>query len=176
MKKILLVIVAALVSACQSYSLGRYTPSVDNQLYLRGLAPAQINVSEFTATTPDDKDILCVGRIYIRTQDDETFSKFIQNALTSELKLAGVYSPNAKTTLSGKLEHIDASYHRSQWEMTLRITSSNGKSAIFSDVYPYHKGFYDSACMLPAQAFIPAVQDLIKKIVTSQEFKGLIQN
>lgn len=176
MKKIFLVIIAALISACQSYSLGRYTPGVDNQLSLRSLAPAQINVSEFTAATSDDKDILCAGRIYIRTQDDETFSKFIQNAMTSELKLAGIYSPNAKTTLSGKLEHIDASYHRSQWEMTLIITSSNGQSATFSDVYPYHKGFFDSACMLPAQAFVPAVQDLIKKIVTSQEFKGLIQN
>lgn len=176
MKKITIVLASILITACQTYSLGRYTSSVDNVLPLRNLSQNSINVSEFSSAIPEQKEILCVGRIYIRTQDGEEFSKFIEKSIVSELKMAGVYSPNAKTTLSGKLEHIDASYTRGQWEITLTLTSSNGKSATFREEYHYPKGYFDSACMLPSQAFVPAVQDLINKIVTSNEFNDLIHN
>jgi hypothetical protein len=174
MKTFLIVVMALLLSACQSYSFGRYTTSTNNLETLRLLSPKSINVSGFSATTPNHTEILCVGRIYIKTQDGEEFTKFIEKALVSELKMAGVFSTNAKTTISGKLEYIDASYVSGSWEMTLKLTSSNGKSAVFKEKYSYPRGTFDSACMLPTQAFVPAVQDLISKILTSEEFKTLI--
>jgi len=154
------------LSACQTYTMGRYTSSVDNVLALRKLSPKTVNVSAFSAVTPDNKEILCVGRIYIRTQDGEDFSKFIEKSLISEMKMAGIYSPDAKTTISGILEHVDASYGQGRWELKLTLKSSNGKTATYSDEYQYPRGLADSACMIPAQAFVPAVQDLINKIVT----------
>jgi hypothetical protein len=174
MKKLTAAIILAIgLSACQSYTFGRYTSSVDNVIAIRKLSPNTLNVAEFSALVPNDKEILCVGRIYIQTQDGEDFSKFIQKSLVSELKMAGVYSATAKTTISGVLEHVDASYNRSQWELKLTLKSSNGKTATYYNEYKYPQGYFDSACMLPAQAFVPAVQDLINKIVTSDSFAEL---
>lgn len=166
-------IMACSLYGCQTYTFGRYTSSVDNVVALREVSQKSINVSDFTSKTDHSNEILCVGRIYIRTQDGEDFSKFIEKALVSELKMAGAYSPKGQTTLSGVLEHVDASYTRGRWEMRLTLRSSNGKSATFSSEHPYPRGTFDSACMIPAQAFVPAVQDLIHKIVTSAEFAEL---
>jgi len=162
------------LSACQTYPMGRYTSSVDNVLALRKLSPKTVNVTNFSAATPDDKEILCVGRIYIRTQDGEDFSKFVEKAFVSELKMAGIYSSDAKTTISGVLDHIDASYNQGRWELKLTLKSSNGKTATYYEEYQYPRGTFDSACLIPAQSFVPAVQDLVNKIVTSKEFEELL--
>jgi len=56
------------------------------------------------------------------------------------------------------------------------ISSSNGKSVAVSNHYAFSGNFVgEVACNQTAQALMPAVQDLISKIVRHSEFSGLLR-
>ena len=58
----------------------------------------------------------------------------------------------------------------------MTVKSTNGRSLMVADDYSYDTSFVaEKACALTAQAFGPAVQTLIGKLVYHQEFAGLVK-
>lgn len=176
MKKILILFaVAVLASGCSTYSASRYSISTDNVMALRSLNGKTINVGAFSATIPGQKEIMCRGVGPIKTPDGEPFAEFIRKALLDELKISNSYSSLAPVTITGNLDAIDFSSNSGNWNLALTITASNGKSMSVSESYGYTSSFYgETACNQTAQAFMPAVQNLIGKVVRSSEFVALI--
>ncbi|MEW6119585.1 MAG: hypothetical protein AB1593_05820 [Pseudomonadota bacterium] len=109
-----------------------------------------------------------------------SFEAYIQKALADELKVAGKFDEKSpKITLSGVVEQLAFSSSRGltggSWDIGLRVTSSNGKSTFISEHYEFNSGFIaDTACKQTAEAYYPAVQNLIGKLVKSPEFIGLV--
>jgi hypothetical protein len=119
---------------------------------------------------------MCRGVGPIKTPDGQTFENFIKKALVDELKIAEAYSNSATITLTGNLDAIDFSSNSGTWNLALTVNSSNGHSLSASENYSYTTSFYgETACNQTAQALMPAVQNLIGKVVQNNEFRKLIQ-
>lgn len=148
-------------------------------LALKGLNATGVYVGNFTEPAKDD--VKCRGIGTMRLQDGATHAQYIRNALADELKVAGAYANHpARVTITGALVEIDSSSglgsNNGRWSMTLRLQSSNGASLTTSSDYNFRAGFAaTAACNNVAQAFVPAVQDIIGKAVASPDFAALIR-
>lgn len=171
------VLIASLgiLSGCSTYSAARYSSNADNVVALRSLNGKVINIGAFSATNPGETEIMCRGVGPIKTPDGEPFSDFVRKALVDELKFAGAFSAIAPVTLTGNLDAIDFSSGSGSWNLALTVKSSNGRSMTASEQYAFTTSFYgETACNQTAQALMPAVQNLIGKIVRSSEFVSLM--
>lgn len=160
---------------CNTRSVHRYSSSVDNVLALRAIPDIRVNVGEFEEIPHNKFEISCRAFSPITTPDQESYASYIKKALSDELKMAGVYSEDSPLVLRGQINKLDFSSDQGFWEIHLLLMSSNNKGALYKEKYLYQTGFDGNvACRQTAQTFAPAVQNLINKIVTSQEFKSLI--
>lgn len=165
----------AVLGGCATYAAPRYTVSADDVVSLRALGGKMVNVGKFTSTKPGLKEIACRAVGPITTQDGEPFSEFIRRALADELKIAGVYSTNAAIVLTGNLNSIDYSSATGKWDLSLTVNSSNGKSLTATEDYNYATSYAGvTACNQTAQALVPAIQNLIGKIVGNPKFRTLL--
>jgi hypothetical protein len=165
----------SVLAGCSTYSAARYSSNADNVVALRSLNGKAVNIGAFSATKPGEKEIMCRGVGPIKTPDGEAFSDFVRKALVDELKLAGSFSAAAPVTLTGNLDAIDFSSASGGWNLALTVKSSNGKSMTASEEYAFTTSFYgETACNQTAQALMPAVQNLVGKIVRSSGFASLL--
>ena len=178
MKNIASLLIAASLLAlggCSTYAVSRYSPNADNIVALRSLGGKMVNVGPFTATKPGEREIMCRAVGPIKSPDGEAFSDFVRKALVDELKLAGNFSANAPVTLTGNLDAIDYSSMNGSWNLALTVKSSNGRSMSVSEQYAFTSSWYgETACNQTAQALMPAVQNLVGKIVRSPDFVQLL--
>jgi hypothetical protein len=175
LQKVVLAIIVITVSGCSTYAVNRYSVSTDNVVSLRALNGTKLNIGEFTSSDPSKTEIMCRGVGPIKTPDGQTFENFIKKAFTDELKIAEVYSSSSPVTLSGNLDAIDFSSNSGNWELELTVKSTNGESISVTENYSYTTSFLgETACNQTAQALVPAVQNLIGKIVRSSEFNSLV--
>ena len=163
---------------CSTYLSPRYAIEPDNTMALRNLNAGDIGVAAFTG--PDEFSSSCRGGGPISPPDGITFAEYIREALADELKVAGLYNKQSpKVTLSGKIDTLDFSTNKGvtggEWNISITLTSSNGKSMVSSEHYEFKAGFVgETACKQTAEAFMYAVQNLMAKVITSDEFKGLL--
>lgn len=180
MKGLIVLVALLALGGCSTYSASRYSISADNVVALRALDGKEMQVGEFTSSIKgkngtDLTEIMCRGVGPIKTPDGESFAQYIKKALIDEMKIAEVYSASAPITLSGNLDTVDFSSSGGYWQVGLTLRSSNGKSVSIDERYPYQSSFYgETACNQTAQAFMPAVQNLVGKAVRSPEFAALI--
>ena len=178
MKKIAVFLCAITLSGCSTYMPQRYSISADNNVALKSLRAGNINVGEFKG--PANFNNQCRGAGPIAPPDNLSFAAYIQKALTDELKVAGKYNDKTPAvTLTGEVEQLDFSSSRGltggTWDIGLRLKSSNGKSMSATEHYEFNSGWIaDMACKQTAEAYLPAVQDLIGKLVKSPEFEALV--
>lgn len=105
----------------------------------------------------------------IETPHGESFATYLRDALVSELKTAGVYSDAAPVMLTGVIESIQLSHstQQAEWRIVLTVYSSSGISVQVEERHPLSEK--------PSEAFMPAVQDLIAKLVHDPRFKELVR-
>lgn len=178
MKKFAVLFIALALSACSTYTPQRYSISADNNVALKAIPAGNINVGQFNDAASFNSNCRAVGPI--APPDSMSFAGYIQKALADELKVAGKFDDKApKTTLSGSIEQLSFSSSRGlvggSWDIGLKLNSSNGKSMIVTEHYEFNSGFDGfTACKQTAEAFYPAVQNLIGKLVKSPEFVALV--
>jgi hypothetical protein len=106
---------------------------------------------------------------------------YIRKAFEDELKVAGIYAAaSPRATISGTVKKLEFSSSRGltggSWDIEILLNSSNGRTLPVAEHYEFESGFVaDTACKQTAEAYFPAVQNLIGKAVRSPEFKALIQ-
>lgn len=172
---IILLIAIILLSGCSTYSASRYSMSADNVVALRTHDGKTINVGPFSSTKGVHSEIMCRAVGPIKTPDGESFSEYIRKALIDELRIANVFSPAAPVTLTGNLDQIDFDSNMGYWNLELTVKSSNAKVMTVTENYSYTTSFFgETACNQTAQALMPAVQNLVGKIVRSPDFLSLI--
>lgn len=126
---------------------------------------------------PSSYDSSCRLMGPIQASDGMSIPQFVEKAFNDEFKFASVYS-DAGTALTGTLTKIEFSstsgLTNGWWDLGLTLTSSNGKTMSAENRYEFKSGFDAiTACNQTAQALGPAVQDLIKKVVSDPSFSSL---
>ena len=180
-RAILITIVAIAMSACSSYMAPRYGVSTDNVLFLKQYArtsSVKVKVNEFTASKDVKQEIMCRLAGPVRPSAGTTFQEYIREALVNELLLAEAYSTDADITIDGVLESIDfdTSGENAEWFIKLKL-SSNGFNTFTID----HEADFSTtwaaerACAEIAYSLVPAVQDLIEKIINHPEFEKIFR-
>lgn len=167
------------LSACATPVTPRYSVGTDNVLALKAMNTSGVYVGEITEPAQDDVKCRGIGRM--RMQDGDSHAGYIRRALADELKVAGAYSNQpARITLTGDLAAIDSSSglgsSKGRWSMTLNLRSSNGATMTVTNDYNFRSGFSaPAACNNVAQAFVPAVQDLIGAAIANPAFAALVR-
>jgi hypothetical protein len=181
MKKIFLIALLTLtLTGCQTFNAQTYGVSADTNYAIKMLKINEaISVGEFSLNKSFDTSCRAVGPITL--PNNLTFQGYVKKALEDELKIAGAYAhQNSKVLLTGKINKLDMSSSkgitRGYWDIDLTIQSSNGKSLTVSEYYEFQSGFEgNTACQNTANAVMPAVQNLIGKVIKSPQFKDLMQ-
>ncbi len=170
---------AILLGACSTYTTPRYSISADTNVGLKAIGSTNIGVGGFTG--PASFDSACRGAGPIAPPDGITHTEYLRKALEDELKVAGAFgAANARVVISGAVNKLVFSSSRGltggTWDLDVTLTSSNGKKLSAMEHYEFQSGFVaDTACKQTAEAYLPTVQNLIRKIVLSPEFKTLVQ-
>lgn len=176
MKKIILALLVAVSgTGCETFTTSRYSVSVDNIQALKEFKGSQVKVGNFSSVVPGLSTTPC-GRLGpIKTPDGEPYAEYIRKALVDELKISEIYSNDASVTLTGQLNTLDFSSKRGNWNISLTVASTNGRTLTVNENYKYATSFLgETAFNQTAQALMPAVQDLIGKLVRGSEFKSLL--
>ncbi len=177
-KIIKLVVLGALVSymsGCSTYTTNNYGISTENIELMKQLSGKQFSVNSFTATKPGVTTIQCRGAGPVSNQNKKPFESYITEAFISELKLAGIYSESSSIKIDGVVEKLDfgSNVGAGKWVFDVKVSSGNS-SFIVNSEYPFSTNWVaDKACQQVAQAFQPAVQKLIRDIVSNPAFKDL---
>jgi hypothetical protein len=163
-------------AGCSSYAVPRYGVSVTNVAALKKTGAQKVNVGTFIATGGSRSDITCRAVGPIKTPDERPFEEYIRKALIDELQVAEIYSESGPITLTGTLDKVDFSSTEGKWHLALTVKSSNGRSVTIAHDHDYETAFIaEKACALTAQAFGPAVQVLIGKLVHNPQFAELVK-
>jgi hypothetical protein len=166
-------------AGCSTYMAPRYSISPDVDLALKSAGKTGVGLGDFTS--PTDLDCMCRAAGPLGVPDGLTHVAYIKRALEDELKLAGMYSAQSpRVTLTGVVTKLAFSstsgLTHGWWDIELQLKSSNGKSLTTSEHYEFQSGFDAlTACKQTAEAYMPAVQDLMLKTVSAPEFKTLLE-
>lgn len=171
----LLLLAGLFLAGCESYSAPRYGVSADDVVALRAMAPTKVKVGPFTEPKQSVGGCRMAGPI--TAGDGMGFAAYIGKALSDELKVAGLYDDSAPVTLTGTIDNLAFSSSVAFWDIALTVRSSNGKSVSVNEHYEFPSSFTAAAgCQRVANAYFPAVQDLLQKLVKSPDFRSLLQN
>jgi hypothetical protein len=171
--------VVAFLGACSTYTTPRYSISADTNVALKSFDATTVGIGNFSG--PTSFESFCRGAGPLAPVDGISYYEYIRRALETELKVAGIYTETAPhVVLSGTITRLEFSSSRSitggSWDIGLTLESSNGRSFSTSEYYTFESGFIaDTACKQTAEAFMPAVQDLIGKTVQAPDFRALLQ-
>jgi hypothetical protein len=177
MKKTIILVSILFLSSCSAFMIQRYNISVDNVVALKKIGVGNIYVGAFKKQSRFEENCRTMGPVL--PPANMTFETYIRKALIDELKFAGIFDEKTpKVILSGMIKQLTfsaASTTLGSWDIGLLVNSSNGKSIYVIEHYEFDSGFSgQTACKQTASAFLPAVQNLIGKLVKSPEFKGLV--
>ena len=164
------------LSGCTTMTTARYSVSIDNNQALKAYAGSAVKLGSLALGTEYEANCRLAGPI--KAIDNKTIDQFVLKAINDEFKFANIYSETG-STLTGTLTKVafssSAGLTNGWWDLGIKLDSSNGKSMVASNKYEFKSGFDAmTACNHTAQALGPAVQDLIKAVVTDPQFKGLI--
>lgn len=180
MKRIIALTGIALLAGCITITPGRYSTLVDNQQALKKYAGSQARVTAMlTPVHYSGSCRLVAGKIL--GPDGMSIAQYVQKAFNDELKTANIYSDSGVSFVGSLTEINFSSGHRGVlasgwWDLSLSLNSGNGKSIKVANRYEFESSLDPHvACDRTARALTPAVQDLIKKVVTNPQFGTLLR-
>ena len=168
-----LIVAATLLTGC-AYNASPYGASVQNVDAIKAAGIKPVAVEKFQSSKPGLTSITCRAAGPVTVVPN--FETYIEKALIDELKLAGAYDAASTLKLSGKLEEVDFSSGMTdgKWLFTLTLSNSKNDSFTTKSTMNFSGSFVaDKACQEVAQAFGPAVQQLIRDVVKNPQFKKL---
>ncbi len=172
-------IIAALFSACSHVS-PRYGVSGNNIEALRTSLAAtdtKVAVGSFTTFEPGLSSITCRAVGPVSPSDGLTYEKYIEQAIISELKIAGAFAADSPARLDARLDYVTFSSNigAGKWQIDMTFQGPGIAPFTLNTVYLFSTNFVgDVACTQVANALPAAVQDLIGKLIAHPSFNQLV--
>lgn len=169
-----------LVAGCANFTADRYSPQVGNLEVLRKVGSKPVGVAAFSSTQKADDgqnvSILKCRGAPISPPDNATYAKYVQNALINELQMGSLYDSSSPRQLSGNLDFIDLDSINGNWRIQLTVKSNNGAQYTVEDRYKFRSNVVgDFACNQTSNALMPAVQNIISKVIQHAQFSSLLR-
>jgi hypothetical protein len=163
-----------LLAGCETFSIHNYSLSNKNtDAIISAMNTGRVSsiaVGEFSASSPGQFELSCGTNKQIRTPQHIPFEKYVREALIAELKKADAYSLDqieADRVITGHLDKFRFNADSGGWDIDLTIRFRSGESFTVTESY-----LIDStSCQDITAAALPAVQDLIYKVITHPTFQ-----
>jgi len=174
------IMLATALSGCETTNSIPYKASVTNVISIQQTLQEKgkkVSIGTISLAPGVEESPLCRLMGPVVVAPGKTLPTYIKEAFQEELFMAQVYSPNAPTVIDGRLEKLSfSSISPANWEITLSVKSNVSDGYTVSAKYPFDTSYTAmSACKNVADAFGPAVQDLIKQVVTHPQFGSLVK-
>ncbi|QFT53330.1 hypothetical protein [Microbulbifer sp. THAF38] len=177
--KALSIIYTTLYMVGCGYVTANYGATPENVNAIKAAGEGRVSVNKFSSVSgKEHTSIGCRAAGPIKNQNDQTFESYIHNAFINELKMADAYDESSEVSIRGEITELDfnSNIGAGKWKLSATISSSSNKGYKVESIYPFSTNWVaDKACQQVAQAFQPAVSDLINKIVTHPEFSSLVK-
>jgi len=174
------IMLATALSGCETTNSIPYKASVTNVISIQQTLQEKgkkVSIGTISLAPGVEESPLCRLMGPVVVAPGKTLPTYIKEAFQEELFMAQVYSPNAPSVIDGRLEKLSfSSISPANWEITLSVKSNVSDGYTVSAKYPFDTSYTAmSACKNVADAFGPAVQDLIKQVVTHPQFGSLVK-
>jgi hypothetical protein len=172
------VVMAILVSGCETTNSIPYKASTANVISIQQSLQAQgkkVSVGSVTLSPGVEESPMCRLNGPVKVSPGKSLSQYIKDAFQEELFMAQVYQANAPSVIDGRLEALSfSSVSPASWDITMSVKSNTSPGYTVSVKYPFETSWTAySACKNVADAFGPAVQELLKQVVTHPQFEAL---
>jgi ABC-type uncharacterized transport system auxiliary subunit len=170
--------ISLLLGGCETTNSIPYKASTENVIAIQQSLQAQgkkVSLGTISLAPGVEESPLCRLMGPVIVAPGKTLPQYIREAFQEELFLAQVYQPNAPTVIEGRLEALSfSSVSPASWNITLSVKSNVSPGYTVVAKYPFDTSFTAySACKNVADAFGPAVQDLLKQVVNNPQFSSL---
>lgn len=173
-------IIIYFLSGCSTTNSVPYKASTSNVISLQKTLlnnGSKVSVGSFSMGSGVEEKPLCRLMGPVAVSPGKGLSTYIKEAFQEELFLAQVYGSNSSNIISGRVEKLTfSSVSPANWEISMRISSNNSEGYLTSIKYGFETSFDAySACKNVADAFSPAVQELLKQVVENPKFSMLVR-
>lgn len=180
MKTVVVAGIAALLVGCSTTNSIPYKASTSNVITLQNTlkqSNTKVNLGTFSLGNGIDEELMCRMLGPVKVAPGKSLSTFIKEAFQEELFLAQAYDTNAPVTIEGRIEKLAfSSVSPANWEITMRVSSNKSTGYSVAIKYNYDTSFDAwSACKNVADAFSPAVQELLRQVVSNPQFAQLVK-
>jgi hypothetical protein len=167
-----------LTVGCQTTNSVPYKASMENVIAIqKSLKSAGKTVSVGTIELADGvrERPLCRLNGPIQVSPGKSIQQFIQEAFQEELFMAQVYQADASTVIDGRIEGLSfSSVTPANWNMSMSVKSNHSDGYEVSVKHKFATSYAAwAACENVANAFGPAVQALLRAVVTHPKFSEL---
>ena len=181
MKAILLLLSAIalfILSGCATTNSIPYKASTENIIAIQQSLQAQgkkVSIGHIVMADGVEEHLVCRMLGEVKVAPGKTLTTYVKDAFEEELFNAQVYDPNASTIINGKITALSfSSFAPANWIIEMEVSSNVSSGYTVNIKYPYNSSWMAStACQNVADAFGPAVQELLKQVVTHPKFAEL---
>jgi len=176
--KAILVSGILLTAGCSTTNSIPYKASTGNVIAIQQSLEAQdkqVSVGEVSMAPGVEEAPTCRLMGPVKVAPGKSLAQYIKDAFIEELFMAKAYSPKSKSIINAKIEKIEfSSVSPATWDITMSVGSSSFSGYSVSVNYGFDTSWDAiSACKNVANAFGPAVQALLGKVVTHPDFTKL---
>lgn len=166
-------------SGCTTTNSTPYKASVTNIIAIQQSVSAKgkkVSVGNIVMAPGVEERPLCRLMGPVKVAPGKSPTQYIKEAFREELFAAQSYSPSASTVINGEMKVLKFnSFSSAKWQMTMNVNSNISNGYTVSIEYPFSVSLGAvSACQNVANAFGPAVQELIRRVVTHPNFTLLV--
>ncbi len=182
MKKVLAValfVTASMLHGCATTNSIPYKASTNNIIaFQQKLQPTgkKVAIGKIAMRTGVEENLLCRLAGPVVVAPGKTLTQYVQDAFQEELFAAQVYLPTSPNVLNGTIEALQfSSVSPASWDISMKISSTTNTAGYSVSVkFPFGTSWDAmSACKNVADAFGPAVQELLKQVVSHPDFATL---
>jgi hypothetical protein len=171
---------AVTLAGCETTNSMPYKASTANVIAIQQTFQSQgkkVSLSGVKMAPGVEENPLCRLMGPVQVAPGKSVSQYIADAFQEELFMAQVYQPNAPTIIEGRVEALSfSSVSPAVWNITMSVKSNFSQGYTVSVKYPFDTSWTAySACKNVADAFGPAVQELLKQVVAHPQLGSLAQ-
>jgi hypothetical protein len=171
---------ALVLAGCSTTNSIPYKASTANVIALQTAlkqSNAKVSLGSFSMAKGVEEELLCRLMGPVKVAPGKTLSAYVKEAFQEELFMAQAYDPAAPISIEGTIERLSfSSVTPANWDIAMRVSSNRSPGFSVSVKYNYNTSWDAwSACRNVADAFAPAVQELLRQVVNHPQFAQLVR-
>jgi hypothetical protein len=179
LKMVTIAIIVGVLSGCETTNSIPYKASTNNIVAIQQTVKpsgGKVNVGGIEMASGAEESLTCRLMGPIKVAPGKTLPEYIKDAFVEELFAAQAYDPKASTVISGTITHMSfKSVAPASWKIDMAVKSTVSAGYTVAIEYSFNTSFSAySACKNVADAFGPAVQELLRLVVTDPGFAALV--